>query len=173
MALIDCPECEKQVSDKAESCPYCGYPIKDTLSDNNDDDWKETKYKLLLKKYVGNEAFVAECISNHCFISIRKAEELVSKAPTVIMDKAYLSQLEKIQKELSKYRIITDISEDAKPEMPKITEKDKNTIKCPTCGSERVSRLSDLKRGTHALIFGLYSTTAKSQFECLNCHYKW
>lgn len=27
MALIDCPECSKQVSDAATSCPQCGYPI--------------------------------------------------------------------------------------------------------------------------------------------------
>ena len=28
MALIKCPECELQVSDKALSCPHCGYPMK-------------------------------------------------------------------------------------------------------------------------------------------------
>lgn len=27
MALIKCPECEKEVSDKAEICPHCGYPL--------------------------------------------------------------------------------------------------------------------------------------------------
>lgn len=26
--LIKCPECELQVSDKAQSCPHCGYPMK-------------------------------------------------------------------------------------------------------------------------------------------------
>ena len=28
MALIKCPECEKEVSDLAESCPNCGLNIK-------------------------------------------------------------------------------------------------------------------------------------------------
>ncbi|WP_146196634.1 zinc ribbon domain-containing protein [Acinetobacter stercoris] len=28
MALINCPECEKKVSDQSMSCPQCGYPIK-------------------------------------------------------------------------------------------------------------------------------------------------
>lgn len=28
MALIACPECGKQISDKAESCPGCGYKFK-------------------------------------------------------------------------------------------------------------------------------------------------
>ncbi|MCL4475838.1 MAG: hypothetical protein M1508_06390 [Nitrospirae bacterium] len=27
MALINCPECSKEVSDKAETCPNCAYPI--------------------------------------------------------------------------------------------------------------------------------------------------
>ena len=27
MALIKCPECNKEVSDKASSCPHCGYPL--------------------------------------------------------------------------------------------------------------------------------------------------
>lgn len=27
MALIKCPECGREVSDKAVSCPQCGYPI--------------------------------------------------------------------------------------------------------------------------------------------------
>ena len=29
MALIKCPECGKEISDKAESCPQCGMPIKE------------------------------------------------------------------------------------------------------------------------------------------------
>lgn len=32
MALIECPECGKEISDKAESCPHCGFPISKTLS---------------------------------------------------------------------------------------------------------------------------------------------
>lgn len=28
MALIKCPECDREISDKAEACPHCGYPIK-------------------------------------------------------------------------------------------------------------------------------------------------
>ncbi|MFI5458653.1 MAG: zinc-ribbon domain-containing protein [Isosphaerales bacterium] len=27
MALINCPECKREVSDNALSCPQCGYPI--------------------------------------------------------------------------------------------------------------------------------------------------
>ena len=27
MALVNCPECGNEISDKAQSCPKCGYPI--------------------------------------------------------------------------------------------------------------------------------------------------
>lgn len=27
MALINCPECDKRISDQAENCPSCGHPI--------------------------------------------------------------------------------------------------------------------------------------------------
>ncbi len=30
MALITCPECRKSVSDKAISCPGCGFPLKES-----------------------------------------------------------------------------------------------------------------------------------------------
>lgn len=35
MALIKCPECNKEVSDRASSCPYCGYPINDYQTKEN------------------------------------------------------------------------------------------------------------------------------------------
>lgn len=28
MAMINCPECNKEISDQAISCPYCGYVLK-------------------------------------------------------------------------------------------------------------------------------------------------
>ena len=34
MALIKCPECGKEVSDKAKSCTNCGFPMN-KYSDNN------------------------------------------------------------------------------------------------------------------------------------------
>jgi len=33
MALIKCPECGKEISDKAGSCPNCGCPIKQSTSE--------------------------------------------------------------------------------------------------------------------------------------------
>lgn len=45
--------------------------------------------------------------------------------------------------------------------------------KCPTCGSTDIKKISVANKATHAVMFGLLSKTARSQFECNNCHYKW
>ena len=33
MALINCPECGKEISDKAASCPHCGNPMNQPVQD--------------------------------------------------------------------------------------------------------------------------------------------
>ena len=37
MALIKCPECGKEISDKAMQCIHCGYPLSQLLSNSNAD----------------------------------------------------------------------------------------------------------------------------------------
>lgn len=48
-----------------------------------------------------------------------------------------------------------------------------NTIKCPTCNSTKVKRISSTAKVAGAVAFGLLSKTARSQFRCENCGYKW
>jgi DNA helicase-4 len=54
MSLIECPECKKEISDKAENCPNCGLPkqyfnpSKNTNSNTKEDfDYKEIKGVLI------------------------------------------------------------------------------------------------------------------------------
>lgn len=48
-----------------------------------------------------------------------------------------------------------------------------NTPKCPTCGSTQIKKISATSKVFGAAMFGLFSKTAKSQFCCKNCGYKW
>lgn len=45
MALINCPECGKEVSDKAKTCIHCGYPINVSKIKTNDEIIEQTKQK--------------------------------------------------------------------------------------------------------------------------------
>ena len=41
MALINCPECGKEVSDKADTCPNCGLAVKKELKNQKEKEKKE------------------------------------------------------------------------------------------------------------------------------------
>ena len=45
--------------------------------------------------------------------------------------------------------------------------------RCPTCGSTSIERISTTAKAAGAFAFGLFSKTARSQFKCNNCGYKW
>lgn len=77
MALIKCPECGKEISDRAVSCPHCGFPIagseishassEDTSVDVKSDSVAEAKVPEPQKKSkkmstVGSSAIVAGVI---------------------------------------------------------------------------------------------------------------
>ncbi len=47
MALITCPECGKEVSDQAEACPNCGYPIAKKYEKKDTDDTVKIKMCIL------------------------------------------------------------------------------------------------------------------------------
>lgn len=48
-----------------------------------------------------------------------------------------------------------------------------NIPHCPTCGSTNIKKISTTSKVVGAGLFGLFSKTARSQFECKDCGYKW
>ena len=51
MALIWCPECHNGVSTDAETCPHCGYPIKN-LTDNDLENIHKEKKRRARKSWL-------------------------------------------------------------------------------------------------------------------------
>lgn len=51
MPLIECPECAKEISDRASKCPHCGYPLQDSetnskLQKEADTIWERFKKRV-------------------------------------------------------------------------------------------------------------------------------
>lgn len=53
------------------------------------------------------------------------------------------------------------------------TQERLNLPKCPTCSSTNIEKISSFDKAAGAVMFGLFSKTARSQFKCRNCGYKW
>lgn len=92
--------------------------------------------------------------------------------------------IEKYNCEFDDARIVCDYFIDGTP-LPSTLSKERqeynnavaqdwlNKPKCPTCGSENIKKVSSTAKVAGALTFGLFSKTARSQFCCKNCGYKW
>lgn len=48
-----------------------------------------------------------------------------------------------------------------------------NVPKCPNCGSTNIQKISASAKLGGAMMFGIFSKTAKSQWKCRNCGSKW
>jgi hypothetical protein len=55
MALIDCPECEQQISNSAATCPHCGYPIQRLLERQAQEkkQKKQTRWRRIFVLVIG------------------------------------------------------------------------------------------------------------------------
>lgn len=57
MAIISCPECGKEVSDKAKACIHCGYPLAEVMIDVIEEEvepFPELPYDLTIGKQIVN-----------------------------------------------------------------------------------------------------------------------
>jgi TM2 domain-containing membrane protein YozV len=53
MAIIDCPECKKEVSTQANTCPHCGYSIQNYLLEDRGGERKSKGLAVALAFVLG------------------------------------------------------------------------------------------------------------------------
>ena len=70
------------------------------------------------------------------------------------------------QLKMSQFKASLKQQENSKP-------KEDNTLRCPTCNDTKVKKISATSKVVGASMFGLFSKTARSQFKCEQCGYKW
>lgn len=281
MAIIKCPECGKEISDKAEMCVSCGFPITDAIRfkiNNTPIEEQLTRAKELLdkKEYdkayeiyiklandgVGEAEYRIGCFCDQsygifnnitgltrnewweraaehgswgaadvlalcyksgigCEISQEKAllfyekayknghnYALISIGHIYEDNKNYEEALEYYKKAAEKgeraglyyigycyewgrgvvkntetaieyYKKAAELGHKyAKEEMDKLLgninhRQEEVQIKCPTCGSKNVSKISALSRGVSIWAWGAFSNKINKTFKCENCGYTW
>ena len=181
MALIKCPECGREVSDRVQTCIHCGYPIpkpKVTLYNvsfdpNTKMTWRQKSdarafvYPYAEKRLGGDwRAATADaaCLAcpGGCFVggltqaeANRIADEARARGFKVVIG-SYVSE------QNSSVSATTD-----------------NKPRCPTCRSERVGPISQASK-VQAFIgdgsigrSGINNPYFGKSYECYNCGYRW
>ncbi len=154
MSLIICSECGKEISDKATMCIHCGCPIK------KDENLHTSK------------KFVYMCMSTSCLSNPFKEFDQFKEGIQICPDCG--KQLEYYETEIIDNNSNLVIKRSAE-EFQENTNNTQflNIPKCPTCSSTNVKKISSISKVAGAVTFGIFSKTAKSQYKCNSCGYKW
>lgn len=115
--------------------------------------------------YCGNTMLKSIPISNKDFLCLRDVSDCNIQLLKSMIELAEKDPIE-FELKMSQFRI-------QKQQLKSIDQQSDNTIQCPTCNSTRVKRISGTAKVAGAMTFGLFSKTARSQFKCENCGYKW
>lgn len=160
MALIKCPECGKEISDRSSQCIHCGYPLSDI--NRNTNEVVSSNFVKINGVELPKSFFVTPTIrdlnkavklAKECKISVNTAKDIVERWKNVddIPNVATFPTREEEEK--------------AKQEA---AERERNIVKCPKCGSTAVQTVN---RG-YSLMTGFLGSGSPRNV-CQKCGYKW
>ena len=162
MALINCPECGKEVSDKAPECPHCGCPKEYYVSNDATVENKEAEicedYNCPICKTSNNYSDVTQSTG-----AIQRICMVCGFITTLKSTPAYEAE-QKRRRENEKMQ---------KQEQYDKTHGNPQLIKCPYCQSTSCKKIGMLNRSISASIFGLGSSKIGKQWHCNNCGSEW
>lgn len=142
MSLITCPECNKEVSDRAEVCIHCGYPFK-----------KEKNTKCIINGKEHDLAFILDQDYSILF----KVRDFIQLTHCEINESKRIVE-----------KIIND-REIPKSLYVSVVAKQSNLPKCPFCNSTDIKKISGTERVVSATMFGILSKKIGKSFKCNNC----
>lgn len=166
MALIKCPECGKEFSNKAPACPNCGCPTteiqkmkhtKTIIIDNKEYDVTHIVQLLNQDKFEEAEDELQQRLDEEGYgeddaYYICEAIEDGDFSPWVYNEKLKCLTYTETREELQ-----------AKQNIPH----------CPNCNSTNIQKISMTSRAISGLTFGILSSSIGKTYKCNNCGYKW
>ena len=161
MALINCPECNKEISDQSEKCIYCGYPLQNILIKN-----KNMICKINGITYDFSQDYIeAEQNKKHGYkpslaLAIRKKADIHGH-DAFELEKIIWKEGE-FPLEFEANTPVEDNNNDIHPERNK-------TPLCPYCKSKDTTKIGTVKRSVSFGLFGFGSGKVGKQWHCNSC----
>jgi len=192
MALIKCPECGREISDKAPQCIFCGYPIALLSNEEQAKDDSSHFYKITLDKVpYSSFAHAVTCVTKITGKYMGESTDIVKSAPCQLISGLSYDTSVRIKKMFNAVNVDVSIMEDSDSKEPnefiqnvilpsdlenqriaegliKETDDRHDVIKCPRCGS---TSISTGQRG-YSVVTGFWGS-GKTVNRCANCGYKW
>lgn len=153
--LINCPECNKEVSDKAEICPNCGYKLQ--------------KLEPIIKG-----VYCPSCLDCGIKTKIEYCPYCHVKYKDSIQGTCEeVDNYTKNHPELKQTPEFSPVAYSKRINYVPYEYPTSNVPKCPTCGSLNVRHISGGERVASVGFFGIFSKKINKTFKCGNCGYTW
>lgn len=173
MALIKCPECGKDVSDKAEVCIHCGYPMRQVISSST-----PSLKKVCIPCCNGTDYKIKaiKIIREVTGLSLADAKNLSEQACPVVIKNVDANTAEQVAKQFLKAGIRAQVIDfdkepafdfDKEPIFETNPLNDMTAPRCPKCGSTSIATVN---RG-YSLMWGFIGS-GKPMNVCQKCGYK-
>lgn len=164
MALVKCPECGREgVSSSAESCPNCGFNLREHFLNKNEEMNSELISELS-KKYGCNLSPEEEKRIEYYEKSQQREIKQINNS-----DMAEEEKRRRIKKETENYAsLINSIVVKCKKRNQEEYDKEHDIVRCPRCGSTNV----DIGKRGFSVVTGFVGSN-KTVNRCGKCGYKW
>jgi len=170
MALIKCPECGAEVSDKARACIHCGYPFDNTVSSDNSVQ-KSNNKKVVIPccKGANNELVAIKIVRQITGMGLAEAKNLVESSNPVVVDKVdQYTAMQIAEQFISEGVNAQVIDSNEKIQVNNIQiKKEPQAPRCPKCGSTSIATVN---RG-FSLIWGFLGSGTPVNV-CQSCGHK-
>lgn len=181
MALIKCQECGREVSDKAEMCIHCGYPLDAKIKKKIITVVNRATFREKFNRWLLEADEIYRCTGINDFKIGDKVKLLDNEEKTISVEKldtyVYYPEVGKgirifgfndmsrnIAKQV-KY-IMKDVSDSEVQGEKEVSNNLEYTIKCPKCGSTQIQMVNR----KWSLMTGIL--TNKVDRVCMNCKKK-
>ena len=185
--LIICPDCGAEVSQYAETCIKCGFPIEKFIAQHCITDMKKT---FICPKCGGHDSYYDFAPNDPRHIACEFCgtayiqTNLTSKEYTALDLQEFRKGNKDFEADMAKKYGHGEFDEDAYHSRKEVIaqrvrereskkETQQNTPKCPTCGSTNLKKITATQKASNAVLFGLFGNKRKKQFHCNNCGYEW
>lgn len=175
--LVVCPECKNEVSQYAELCPNCGFPIIKFMKDSNLTDTEKVEICPKCGRFSEGTPYYLKC--DYCGNTMAQTDLTMDEWISVLMKKDAFSFVEDMANKYGNNQFSEEMfnarmgRNHSNSNVSKQKKEETNVPKCPTCGSTKIRKISGTKRAASILGFGILSNNIGKTYECLNCKYKW
>lgn len=150
MALIICPECGKEISDKCEICMYCGFPIINTKC-NIDGVIYDLKDELPI--VLSGSVHAIGKIRKKTFLTLDDTDDLID----IIQKTGKIPENFTPQYPLEKRKTLYGHSNNS-------------NVECPYCHSTYVNKITLTSKVINTVVWGIFGTKRHRQWHCNQCN---